>query len=227
VAFSDEGGNIGSITGIAARTLNVAIGCVGAPGTGKSTYALARLLEYGRILPAYCIAHDVGWKLPDTLPGGRQTGIIRHDSFSSAQSRLASDPRGVHAITCTDAGPVIEYGMKLAGESLRKNNGVSGFPVMIMIDEIVSMSGATPNRFEQLIKEMLVLRRHKNIGILWTAQSPRLCHNQLLGQATEIIVFRLNHKKDFDTLADVGFSDKELDVIRSLPDFHYIIHECK
>jgi hypothetical protein len=184
-------------------------------------------LEYGRTLPAYCLAHDVNWKLPDALPSGRPSGIVRHDSLGAAQSRLATDPRGVHSISCSDAEPVISLAIRIAAESLKQNEGRCGIPAFILIDEIVSAAGASPYRFGEQMKEMLATRRHKNIGLMWTAQSPRLVNNQMMGLATEIICFRLNHKRDLDSLEEVGFTVEELDVIRALPDHHYIIHELK
>lgn len=201
----------------------MAIGVVGAPGSGKSTYALARAIEYSRSLPAYCIAHDLGWKLPDKFPNGRETGVIRHDSFNSAQQRLSTDARGVHCITTRDAGSVIEYAKKIGKASLDSNAGTHGVPVIILIDEVVSAEDAGPYRLGDSIKDLFALRRHFNLGVIWTAQSPRLCHYQMLGLGTELIIFKLHHKKDFDALADVGLSGPELDTIRNLPPYKWVV----
>jgi hypothetical protein len=210
-------------TGIPAKSLNVAIGCVGSPGSGKSTYALARAIEYARVLPAYCVAHDIGWKLPDTFPNGQETGVIRHDSFNAAQSRLATDPRGVHCIATRDAGTVIQFAQKIGKASLDSNSGTHGIPVIILIDEVVSAEDAGPYRLGDTIKDLFALRRHANLGVIWTAQSPRLCHFQMLGLGTELVVFKLHHRKDLDALADVGFSGEELDTIKALPPHKWIV----
>lgn len=181
-------------------------------------------MEYGRI-PAYCLAHDLGWKLPNTLPDGRETFIRRHDSIRAAQQQLASDPRGIHSISCLDAGEVIEYGTRLSSASLASGNGHFGIPTVILIDEIVSAQDANPYRLGEGIRKALALRRHAHIGLLWTTQSPRLCHFQMLGLSTEIVAFRLHHKKDLDILGEVGFTPQELDTIRTLPNYHYIVRK--
>lgn len=211
--------------GIVARSFNVCIGVLGSPGTGKSTYALARAIEYGKT-PAYLLAHDQGWKLPDNLPNGRPTGLKRYQNFGEAQRGLASEPGGVHCISTVngDAGQVIEYGVKLSAAALRANGGKGGPPTIILIDEVVSAADANPYRLGEGIRQSMALRRHQNVGIIWTAQSPRLCHYQMLAMGTELVCFRLHHKKDLDALEQVGLSDIQLDTIRTLPDHHFIIH---
>ena len=126
-----------------------------------------------------------------------------------------------------DAGEVIEYGKKVAAAGLLANQGRGGPPCIILIDEIVSAADANPYRLGEGLRQGLALRRHKNIGLVWTAQSPNLCHHQLLALGTELVVFRLFSKRDLDTLETVGFTDAELDTIRTLQDYHYIIKKMR
>jgi hypothetical protein len=217
----------GSTSGIPAKSFNVCVGVLGAPGTGKSTYGLARAIEYGRKVPAYVFAHDLGYKLPDTLPGGRPARLKRYERISDAARGMATDPGGVNCIATPDAGPVFEYASKYAAESLRRNNGNSGIPCIVLIDEIVSAADANAYRLGGGIKELLALRRHRNVGIIWTCQSPRLCHYQLMAMGTELVIFRLQHKKDLDAIEQAGIEPAVIDTIRTLPDHHYVVHACR
>jgi hypothetical protein len=140
---------------------------------------------------------------------------------------MASDPRGVNCIATTDAGPVVEYASKYSGESLKRNGGKSGIPSIVLIDEIVSAADANQYRLGQGLKDILALRRHRNVGIIWTSQSPRLCHYQLMAMGTELVIFRLHHKKDLDELAKVGLTPQEIDKVTKLPDHHHIVHLCR
>jgi hypothetical protein len=208
------------------RSFNVCIGVVGAPGSGKSTYALARAMQYGR-RGAYIMAHDLGFKLPDKLPGGKDTGIVRYDDVDQCKEAMESDASGIHCMSTMDADEVIVEAQRVAKSSLEAHGGTRGNPVVVLIDEVVSLSNSDPYRLDGELKRALALRRHDNVGYIWTCQSPNLCHYQMIGIGTELVVFRLYHKKDLDQLERVGFTPHEIDTVKALPDHAYIVKEFR
>lgn len=212
--------------GIERGSFNVCIGVVGAPGSGKSTYALARATQLSRESRAYLLVHDLGHKLPDRFPGGQPTGIVRHDSVEECRDRLRNDPRGAHCIPTEDAEDVIDLACEVAQQSMDDHGG-RGYPAIVLIDEAVSAADTNPYRLGSALKQTMALRRHRNVGILWTSQSPNLCHYQMLCIGTEIVSFRLYHAKDFAALERAGFSPQELAAIRTLKNYHWVRKICK
>jgi hypothetical protein len=172
---------------------------------------------------AYVLAHDLGWKLPERFPDGKPTGIKRYDSIAAARNALASDARGVHCVATLDAGEVIALGHQIAKKSLDQNQGTSGIPVVVLIDEMVSAADANPYRLQQAMRESLALRRHRHTGIVWTSQSPNLCHYQMMAIGTELVVFRLTNESDLKPLMRAGMSEQECEVVKTLPDHQYIV----
>lgn len=177
--------------------------------------------------PAYVFAHDLQWKIPDALPDGRPTGIVRHDSLGACVTTLRSDPTGIHCVATEDAGDVVELAIRTADTSLKRNEGRGGIPGLVLIDEIVSAADADSYRLGGPLKQAMALRRHLNIGIIWTSQSPNLCHYQMMAIGSELVIFRLTNKRDIKPLMDAGVSPEEIALIKELPDYHYIIHQCR
>jgi hypothetical protein len=193
------------------------------PGTGKSCYALSRTAELAR-QPAYVVAHDPGWRLPSVLPAGMGSVCVRrHETVYEASRALASDARGVHVVATSSADEVIELGVKLGEASLKAAGEKPAVPVVVLIDEAVSMSSHA-HYLEDKLKELLALRRHKHVGLVWTCQSPRLAHNQLLTLSTELVLFRLQHQKDFTALENAGVSAEVLARVPTLANHDYIRH---
>jgi hypothetical protein len=215
----------GELVGVPRGSFNVCIGVLGAVGSGKSTYAIARAMQYAQ-QPAYVFAHDLGWKIPETLPDGRPTGVIRHDSIDECVAQLRKDPRGIHCIGTEDAGEIVDLAIATADRSLMANERRGGIPAVVLIDESVSAGDADPYRLGSSLKSAMALRRHKNIGIIWTSQSPNIVHYQMMSIGSELVVFRLKNKRDLTPLMNAGFSEEEIQTITELPDYSYIVHRC-
>lgn len=196
---------------------NIAEAIIGVPGTGKSEFAVKRLMELART-PAYTIAHDVGWRLPDKLHDGTPTGIIRHPDIESVRKAIATKPRGIHAVSCMEADDVILFGTTLGAANLEKNGGAKGIPVVLYFDEIVGVAGASPYRLGASLRQLLAVRRHVHCGAIYTTQSPQLMHYQLLALATRITAFRLIDESALDRMRKLGIGN--VDAIRTLPNYH-------
>lgn len=102
---------------------------------------------------------------------------------------------------------------------MEAHGGDSGFPSIVLIDEVVAAGMCDPNRLAPPMRQLITLRRHKNTGVIWTCQSARMVHNQLLSLATELYLFNLTDKRDFDRLSEVGIADDVLDRVRKLPKY--------
>jgi hypothetical protein len=203
-------------------SVNVAIGVLGVPGTGKTTRATVEVLLLQReIGPVYVVAHDPGYRIPDTLPNGVSTRITRHDSVEDAQEAMKANPGGIHAIATVDASDVIVYGSNLSKSSLEKNGGKQGIPTVIFVDEAVSAASASPYRLGEEMRELLALRRHKHVGIVWTSQSPQLCHYQMLSLSTKLVLFRITDGRALARLEQAGVPPEITSKLSSLPD-----HSC-
>lgn len=209
--------------GVARGEWNHAVVVLGVPGTGKSTWALQRALQLGRT-PAYVLAHDPAWRLPDKLPNGRPSGIQRHETIAQVQHALATAPAGVHAVACADGGEVVRAGVQLGKASLTAGGEQRGVPVVVLLDEAVATAGASPHRLGDELRELLATRRHLHVAIIITAQSPNLTHYAFLGLATELVVFRLVDDRSLAALERVGVPREKLSQIRALPNFRAITH---
>ena len=198
---------------------------LGAPGTGKSTYALARSLCLHR--GAYVIAHDVGWNLPEHIPGQGTVPIRRHETIEECKAQLSTDPSGIHSIATDDASEVVQLSKDLTDASLEQHNGEKIVPCVLLVDEIVAAQGASPHWLDDSFRHLVAKRRHWRVAFIYTTQSPRLCHNQLLAQATELVIFRLNHQMDFDALARAGVPDEKLKAVKKLKDHQYVIYSLR
>lgn len=217
------------------RTYNVEVGCFGVPGSGKSDYALNFCLDEKRRLGGqlYLIAHDAGYSIPKKLHNGRPTGVLRYDSIESARVGLVKHPGAFHAISVPDAGEVIGLAQEVAwmslctntpgGESKVKEGEGIGVPVLIYIDEIVRSQDANPRYLGPQLTELIACRRHFHCGLVFTSQSPHLCHYALGSQATEIVMFRLNDDDDVKRLHKRMNVPKEMaQKSKSLPKHQYV-----
>lgn len=181
------------------------------------------MLELQKRPGAYVVAHDNGWRLPEVLHDGRQTGVERFDSEAQVREVVrAGRARGIMCVPSPDAGPVVSIAEDCAGKSLEAHEGERGYPGLVLIDEIVAAGGCRPNFLAPYMTQLLTLRRHKNVGCIWTCQSARLVHNQLLSMATRLYIFQLTDGKDLARLEEAGVSPEVLDRVRTLPKYEHV-----
>lgn len=196
---------------------------MGRPGTGKSQFATRLALEYASKPGCYIVAHDVNWRLPAKLHDGKVTGIRRHKSVAEVTAALASrDPRGIHCVPSSDAGPVIEIARATSAASLEKHADETGYPAIVLIDEIVAAGMCKPAYLADPMVQLITQRRHYNVGLIWTCQSARMVHNQLISLATTLFIFKLTDKKDFDRLEEAGISPEVCEQVRKLPNYKHV-----
>lgn len=194
---------------------------LGKPGSGKSQHAVRLALGFAAKPGCYIVAHDVGWRLPETLHDGTRTGIQRHESVKEAAGAFG-DPRrarGIHCVPSESAADCVQLAEALAEASLEAHGGESGYPSLVLIDEVVAAQMCDPNKLAPAMRHLLTLRRHKNVGLLWTCQSARMVHNQLLTLATELYVFRLTDKRDLDRLREAGVEEGLVQQVSKLPPY--------
>lgn len=194
----------------AQRTYNRMVACFGIPETGKSQKAIEFILNEQATEQVYVFAHDPGYNIPKVLHDGRPTNVIRHDSVAEAKESIKTKAGGIHAIACEDASEVITLAKEVAYASLVANTPGGpaaikegegrGVPVIVFLDEIVNAQEASPYRLGNQLKQLVTARRHEHIGIIYTAQSPKLCHYALSTMVTDVYCFRLLDEKDVEHL---------------------------
>lgn len=202
-------------------TFNHFIGILGRPGSGKSVEATRLALELMRETPCFVVAHDNGWRLPDRLPDGTPTRIERHESTEEAVEALAQRGNVIHAVASENAEEVISLAERVADRSLRQHGYTKGYPCVVLIDEVVAAGVCDPNRLSPSMRRLIALRRHKNVGVIWTCQSARLVHNQLLTLATELRIFSLTDGRDLKRLDQAGVSSEQVASIAHLPKYQF------
>lgn len=202
-------------------SVNILEGFFGAPGTGKSTAALRRTIEYARRLPAYAFAHDPNENLPTHFHWGPATGLRRHESSDAVMAQLRHDPTGVHCLPSIDAGDALSLATRVAKMGLDRNQGARGVPSIVLVDEMVALNDATPYRLGDQLRQLIARRRHWHTGMLWTCQSPRMAHFQLTTMCTRLFLFRLTHRKDLNAVEDVGVPSEIVEELPRLPDYRF------
>lgn len=172
----------------------------GVPGTGKTTYATAEAERISRF--AYVLAHS-GGTLPDVYPDGRKPKIKEYENVKSALLGISRDPSGINLIH-SSASDVIDLGVRIAAASLENNGGDRGVPVLLFVDEVVAADEMNAYRLHPTMKQLVALRRHKNVGVLFTSQHPNLCHYQMIALATEVTFFRVIHEDAIRKFRKIG-----------------------
>jgi hypothetical protein len=190
---------------------------LGQPGTGKSTYAFKRAKQFIST-PAYVIAHDPGWRLPE------DASLVRHRTFNEAAIGLGKLPSKVHALSTSEGEDVVGWGIEVAQASANQSKTGNGCPVVVLLDEGVGTSGINPYRLSPRMRDFVATRRHHNVGLIVTAQSPLLMHYQLLGLSTEIVMFRLIDERGLARLETIGVPRNLLDAVKRLPNYKSITH---
>lgn len=206
-------------------SVNVSIGAIGVPGTGKSTWALWRVRCLQAELGAYAVAHDPSYRLPDAFPNGKPSGIRRFNSVADARAALASDPTGVLAIATVDAGEVLKLGVETSKESLKRGGDQNATPCIVLVDEIVAAEQAGAYRLGDQFRESLALRRHQHLALVWTTQSPQLAHYQLLSLGTELALFRVTDERALKRIEQAGVPHAIVVQLPKLPDHKCIVHK--
>jgi hypothetical protein len=167
------------------------------------------------------VCHSAGW-IKDRLPDGRSANIVRHESIDAFLECLQVSGKGIHVIAVEDAGEVVNVGWRMAELSLELNGGDKGTPVIVFIDEAVAADDIDTYRLSGNMKKLIALRRHKNVGLVFTTQSPQLCHYQMFALCTELALFRVKHRKALNKLLDVGIDPDIVERMPMLPNHHYI-----
>ena len=181
---------------------NYCVGEIGIPGCGKSSDALNEL--HKRLGNHYIVAFDPDFSLPNKLHDGRKSEVYRYETCESLLAGLDSCPRGIHAIN-TNVEDAINCARIVAASSIAgKQEGQKAVPTILYIDEIAEASGMSHSYIKPEIRTLITGRRHKHIGILWTGQSARICHNSLLGLSTELRIYRLIDAKDYRRLSELN-----------------------
>lgn len=180
------------------------------------------MLELARI-PCYVVAHDIGWKIPYQLHDGAPTHVKRYNTADEARAAINKDPRGIHAISSSDAQSVYELARELGRHSLEQNNNERGTPCVLLVDEIVSAGICDPNYLDEGFKKLLAERRHHNVAIVVTCQTPRLIHNQVLNLSTEVVLFRIKGSRDYKYLVnDCDLDDEVVSGALNFPDHEFV-----
>lgn len=202
---------------------NHAIGCIGVPHTGKTVKAVEICTDFSRNPGAYVIAMDPNEDLPEKLPNGRKTGVIRHSNLDGVKSAIAgSNPEGIHAIGTTSCNAMVDLAKLISKYSLQSHGGKQGVPSIVFIDEISVCDEAGEHRIDKNLKDLLCRRRHHHVGLVYTTQSPRLCHYQIFALSTELYLFRVTEEDDLKRMRKGMVPQAILDRLPSLPDYHYI-----
>lgn len=205
-----------SSRGVEHRTFNIQEIYIGRKGCGKSETALRRCLELAK-LPAYVVAHDLGWKIPDTLHDGTPTRVKRVSSVAEAREGMRKDPTGIWAISVETCEPVYKFAEEIAAASLAANGGDKGPPCVLYIDEIVTAGICDPHYLDPGFKRLLAEARHRHVGIIAGVQSARILNNQLLTLATKVRLFQVTDRRDHKRLVECGLDDAIVAQAAKLP----------
>ncbi len=201
---------------VAHRSFNHQIVVIGKKGSGKSEWALGVCLAFAR-LPCYVFAHDLGWKIPDTLHDGRKTYAIRVHTAAEARKLVGEGRNGIFSISCEDAQEVYELACEVAEASLQKHGGSEGHPAIFYADEIVSAGIMDPHHMEPGFKRLMAEARHRHVGIIVGVQSARMLHNTLLTLATHVQLFSISDRRDHRRLVECGLDEATVARTATLP----------
>ncbi len=213
-------------SGIERGKWNHNIGFLGVPETGKTTKAVEVVMEMGKT-PAYVIAYDPGYNIPDILPqNNKPTGVIRYDTLAECKAGLSKSGKGIHSLETEQASDAVDLALEMMGDG-RKQIGVKSVPAVVFIDEMVTMEDAGQYRLEDRMKQLLTRRRKFHTGIVWTCQSANLCHYAMINLATELYMFRQTGDKDLAKIESAGVPSEKIAKIRTLENYHYVYHSLK
>lgn len=182
---------------------NNAIGVVGAPGGGKSTYAQARVREIIAKQPCYVIAHDPTMSI-------RGADVTRHQDERALLATLATPgrSRGIHTLEVADGLRVIRLGLTVSSAARSRPNPV---PTIVMLDEVVTVGNMSPSHLDPIMAEAYALRRSKHIGFIFCSQRPQQAHPTVWELSTELVIFRVSTPKQLRVLAEYNVPVAEIE----------------
>lgn len=195
---------------------NVAIGCVGGPGCGKSTYQQWRARQIAAQTPCYVIAHDPTLSI--------RGGDVRRHNTSAALLRSLATPGQGRGIQCYDVAnglDVIKLGLEIAAAARTQKDPI---PTLVLLDEIVAVGNMSPSYLDPVMQEAYAMRRHRHIGFVFCSQRTQQAHPSIWELATEIVMFRVPTRRQLDRFADLGVPPATLDKVPNLQKFAHIVH---
>lgn len=219
---------------------------LGEKGNGKSTYLVERVMHLQRELGAYVIGHSPGARLPLKLPSGRPTRVEYYPDLKQMERGLRRDTSKIHIVARGPADDIIQYARDMSlrlrkrawGEHVgllgkrwtpeTQMTGVHCQAIIVVIDEAVSLKGATGNiakrrdEESQLVKEALFGARHDNIAYFVSIQDPGAFAWTMMSQSTIITCFRLEHDWSQIHLRAAGFTEEQIELVGKLDGGQYI-----
>jgi hypothetical protein len=195
---------------------NVAIGVVGGPGCGKSTYAQFRARQIIASTPCYVVAHDPTMSV-------RGADVSRHSTESQLIAALRGPrARGIHCLDVADGLRAIKLGLEVAEMARAAKDPI---PTLVLLDEIVTVGNMSPSFMDPVMQEAYALRRHRHIGFVFCSQRPQQAHPTIWELSTEIVMFRIPTKRQIDRFADLGVPESTLAQVPNLAKYAHIIHK--
>jgi DNA helicase HerA-like ATPase len=202
---------------------NHAIVAIGAPGSGKSTWLVERVIALSSSAGAIVIAADPEYRIPELSPTGTRYPVARVDSRDQAIEALRADPRRVIALT-SSPDATLSLALELAAASLAAHGGRAGTPVMLLVDEAVALDGAGIYRLGDELRRVLVGRRHLHVGIAITMQEATIAHRAIVALSTEVAIFRVGDPVTIGRLRARGVPQAILDSAPTLAPHRCYVH---
>lgn len=228
---------------------------IGPRGYGKSQLAAILAHQLQRQGPAYVIAHDAGFRIPPATHNGVSLQVRRHRSRESVLAALnGRNPSGIHAwggqyktadggratvqpeqvlelaVDIADASKLraaAAHGIRTEDPSDPRLHGLRAVPVVVIVDEGVMMRSASRNRLDPKLADFIISLRHNHVAMIMTAQGGNMIHYDLIQQATEVYIGKVEHKRGLKALEDGGIAPEILADLPTMPkfEFHHIVKE--
>lgn len=205
---------------------------IGERGMGKSTLARLDAAEFQRALGGYVVGHSPNGQI------GAHPSIAFHDDLKHLARGLRRHPEQQHFVTRGAPEDVIDFADRLAlgvrkrafkrahpllrwREDRPMPPGIAAPPVLVVIDEGVSMR-RNPTQVELAeLERFLTSARHKHVSITWLSQAPSARQWVLMEQANRLRVFRYVHEWGGNAIRASGIPKDVIPILRDLPRFSY------
>lgn len=215
---------------------------IGERGMGKSTYlAHVDAPAFRRELGGFVIGHSPNGQI------GSHPSIVFHDSIRRLGHGLRKAPHLTHVMTRGAPEDLLDYGQALAlavrkraHERLREREfrggtrfvpkfrsdrpappGLAAPPVLVQIDEGISMSRRPSSEELAELERLLTSARHSHLAITWSSQAPTARQWVLLEQSNRLRVFRYTHEYGANSLRAAGIHKDVIPTLRDLPRWSY------
>lgn len=203
--------------------INEVIGVFGIRGKGKSFFVKHAIIpHFNRV-----VIYDNRWGYPDDNVWEKKLKKYPHwhivtDFRSLFDLMMKARKKSFFGTDHRKKKFYIAFRPKLHGKEVsefffRLVFAIGNF--YLIVDEMADH--CTPQYIGQRHSEILRVGRHQNMGYCGITQRPASVHNTFKGQVTKNFVFRLNLPPDVKYLKD--WMGDEMEIIRTLPDFHYIV----